>query len=962
MPQDLPDYYETNLELLKIHHPAVWKTMMETRPEPVGQVYRTESGKFNLRITDSAGKTVTMHDEADPEKTGDNFLSQIPEKSTAFVGLMGFGLGYGALAIINERPHIRHLAIFELNPGIFRQALQHINLSGLLEDPRVLLSVGPDPDINTILMPARRALMLENVHTLRHLPSFAFTRQYVDLNDRLFEQFNKANVEGNTNLFHGKTYLRNRFQNMKTLHHHFLVDALYNRFAGVPAIIVAGGPSLDKNIEQLRQARDKAVIIAVDSTLPTLLAHGITPNFITTIDPQDLIFEKFAHVADSSRDVAVITMPWVSSKVAKIFPAKKIFWAFTASPIETWISKLLGSKIRTGGAATVAHLNLQAATILGCSPIVFVGQDLAYTDNKDHAANTALTHKETMDMAISTKDGLMWTDSVNGDKVATNRSFFQMKCHFEKMIQETSDSFHFINSTEGGVHINGTEVMPLMESLQRYCRQEHDITARLHPPASETPHPDPSLLLTAYRQLLKKIKALEKKIKANSRLARQVVQGLEKLEKTGNSPLTPQTLPPALQEKIITINKCHQDLDRETALWRLMQEVTLAGIQDSDRKKHLLKTLANQTEKYNEWLRESIECLEGINIVRSEVLRVFREQIEDTLAYHKQEQRLQRRLKNTNQARTKDYLKLARHYHDNGDFVLMEAALDSLPAETADAADTAESHFYRGIIAAYWTHYRQADSHFRTAMDRAPIYREKIRKFQEKLAEEYRGYGRNWIIDVKSRRRMLVKGLRYCCDYQPLVDDIRYLADEDMKILLDPARTPAHLDCADLIRTWCRDIEDNDVLRENLTSSQICAFYKQLVGQQRREGDIGGILQSYSRILEITPDDAAIHHHVADTLFGIGQFEQGIKHLHKAVAIDKTYAGYWEKIGDLLHKSGQHPEALAAYEQCYVALPENINLLKKIGDCYMAMNQPEAAKEAYQSLKTLLSEVNPAAA
>ncbi len=35
--------------------------------------------------------------------------------------------------------------------------------------------------------------------------------------------------------------------------------------------------------------------------------------------------------------------------------------------------------------------------------------------------------------------------------------------------------------------------------------------------------------------------------------------------------------------------------------------------------------------------------------------------------------------------------------------------------------------------------------------------------------------------------------------------------------------------------------------------------------------------------------------------------------------------------------------AVSAYEQCFIALPENIALLKKMGDCYLAMGQAHVA-------------------
>lgn len=90
--------------------------------------------------------------------------------------------------------------------------------------------------------------------------------------------------------------------------------------------------------------------------------------------------------------------------------------------------------------------------------------------------------------------------------------------------------------------------------------------------------------------------------------------------------------------------------------------------------------------------------------------------------------------------------------------------------------------------------------------------------------------------------------------------------------------------------------------------------------------------------------------------FAQGDAARGVKHINKAVEIDRTCAKYWENMGDYLQEAGQTSDAILAYEQCFVALPENIGLLKKMGDCYLTTDQLEAANEAYRQLIKKTSE------
>ena len=47
--------------------------------------------------------------------------------------------------------------------------------------------------------------------------------------------------------------------------------------------------------------------------------------------------------------------------------------------------------------------------------------------------------------------------------------------------------------------------------------------------------------------------------------------------------------------------------------------------------------------------------------------------------------------------------------------------------------------------------------------------------------------------------------------------------------------------------------------------------------------------------------------------------------------------------------------AVAAYEKCLVALPDRWDVLKKMGDCYAAKGQMEAARAAYEAVKNGLA-------
>lgn len=62
------------------------------------------------------------------------------------------------------------------------------------------------------------------------------------------------------------------------------INLLYNRFSEKPAIVVATGPSLNKNKHLLKGLEDKALIISVDASLKILMEMGVKPHLVTSLE------------------------------------------------------------------------------------------------------------------------------------------------------------------------------------------------------------------------------------------------------------------------------------------------------------------------------------------------------------------------------------------------------------------------------------------------------------------------------------------------------------------------------------------------------------------------------------------------------------------------------------------------------------------------------------------------------
>ena len=321
-------YFEKNIALLQKNHPEVFEIISGNQEHSEKtELVLAENQKPNLKVKLSGNEDMFIHDHQDPGIESETFLSLVQEQSTGVVLMFGMGLGYSVLELLRKRKKLQYMIIFELNVEFFIHAIQSMDLTELFMDKRVIICLDEPGDLSTVMAEANRALMLEDIHTLNLNSCFKVNPAYEKVSSLVFDYINAFNTEGATKTIHGKTFFENRLKHLTSMHHEKKLEDLAGRFKGIPALIIAAGPSLDKNIDQIAKAVGKSVIIAVDTVLPSLLNHGITPDFVTSIDYKELTYEKISGSASNpaAKQINLICTSWVTDAVPKKFPAKSVF-------------------------------------------------------------------------------------------------------------------------------------------------------------------------------------------------------------------------------------------------------------------------------------------------------------------------------------------------------------------------------------------------------------------------------------------------------------------------------------------------------------------------------------------------------------------------------------------------------------------------------------------------------------
>lgn len=236
------------------------------------------------------------------------------------------------------------------------------------------------------------------------------------------------------------------------------------------AIVVSAGPSLDKNIGELKDAKGKALLIAVDAAAKPMVKAGVYPDIIVTIDP----------VKDESilQEGNLLEYPLVASiyshyKITRQQKGPVYFPTAENDYISNVYQKYGHGKYRVPSGGSVANNAFSLAVIFGFKTIILVGQDLGYPDGKVHASQAVYKNCLENDINMQDTDRYFEVEANDGGKILTEANMNAYRKWFEE--QAAKGEVKIINATEGGAKIVGTEYMPLRKALEINCYNKNYI-------------------------------------------------------------------------------------------------------------------------------------------------------------------------------------------------------------------------------------------------------------------------------------------------------------------------------------------------------------------------------------------------------------------------------------------------------------------------------------------------------
>lgn len=380
--------------------------------------------------------------------------------------IFGYGLGYIVDALLEELNNEKIIVIDPLvRDGDLIMKEEHLQSEKVVYWDR--------NNINTLAFTLNQiADRLDRKIKIICSPNYdkLFIEEYHDLLRYLRDSQKKSQLNLNTVVLLADKWQQNLTENILSIYEDESLSSLYSYF-DVPIVIASGGPSLTKQLPLLKKIQDKVVIITAGTTINSLLAANIEPDFVVSIDGSDINYNHFKDIKlHKSRLIySMFNHPGVKKSFSN---SSYSFLASNLIEIAKYMLKKFDVDLPLiAGGATVAHYCYIIAQLISTGPIAFIGQDLAYTNNKTHAENNKgiMTKDEA---SKKYKEEFFSVEGYYGEEIFIPTSFISMKRTFEELMRFYKPNVPVFNCTEGGVKLIGYEQLPFKQFINYHISDD----------------------------------------------------------------------------------------------------------------------------------------------------------------------------------------------------------------------------------------------------------------------------------------------------------------------------------------------------------------------------------------------------------------------------------------------------------------------------------------------------------
>lgn len=469
----MPTIYEKNLAIIKKRGARLYDAILAYEDCWNQEIALSELAKNGDTVVAyyKDGKANYLNSRYNPSAEAEKFMADCLDMSEqCYITLYGLGNGAFSREFLNKNKKNTGCFVYEPCADIFMRVIHDIDITDLLASNRFFLAVaGLNDDQFGLFLQKYSNTFNEGKNKYLLVPVYKkiFPEQLKTYHSIITDKVIEYRIQTNTILDLGKRFAYTSIQNMRFLPGCRAGISYVGAFPeGLPVIIVAAGPSLEKNVDLLKEAKGRAFILVVDSAIRTVMKRGIRPDAIITVDNNK---ELRNFEAEGLSDIVMLADMSASTDALELVKPKDLI--FYTSDFLVWdrLFKEQGSEIRSlfsGGSVALAAMAL--AVEWGFKRIIMIGQDLALTSGKQYADGSKLVGNE------FSKKNLVMVKDIYGEDVVTKMDYFMFIKNIEDLAYSCPD-VEFIDATEGGAFKKNTTIMPLRDAIDKYCTVECDV-------------------------------------------------------------------------------------------------------------------------------------------------------------------------------------------------------------------------------------------------------------------------------------------------------------------------------------------------------------------------------------------------------------------------------------------------------------------------------------------------------
>ena len=459
-----------NIKLLKKEYPDIYKKLEQIDSKKYNNILIEEAkNKKNTIKYIGKNQSIYIHSKYNPSEESSKLVDDFfeSEGNANHIIVYGVGLGYHIFELADRYPSAV-ITLIEPSIEILHAFLCEFDLNKILlgdifvEDENYISSL-----INKIIINNKN---YDNKIFILNSYNNIFKDNYGIFLNKFNDAIKHRRSQLGVNYNFQKRWIINSIKNFSTtLNTKNILLQDRNIYNGKIALIVSAGPSLEDEIEILKEIKrnKSAYIFSVGSSISTLYKNNVIPDAVCTYDTT--IENAMVHDILIRNNIDTIPMIYGTSvgyESLENYKGPKLHMITSQDMISQFYIQSKSKKQIEGviDSPSIAVITLQLLYRLGFSKIIFVGQNLAYRNNKNYADDI-----EYIDNIVSEeiKVNSIKVRSVDGDLIETDFDFNQMRQQIEFYISQF-ENVDILNSTKGGAHIQGSRYMTLKDINNNY--------------------------------------------------------------------------------------------------------------------------------------------------------------------------------------------------------------------------------------------------------------------------------------------------------------------------------------------------------------------------------------------------------------------------------------------------------------------------------------------------------------